>query len=129
MGSHLADIFGDDYLPIGFAAREGKYYARGKGQDVHTLSEPPSGSVESFFVAANEPRLILDLREADGESDKSGWLTESRPLRSIGAMAMEQQFYPVVVSEAYDVLIYFEHTSAARQLDTSPGRPKKEDQQ
>jgi erythromycin esterase-like protein len=122
MGAHLARDFGDAYLPIGFAARSGRYYAVGdKGMGDHDLHEPPPGSIESYFAATGKPRLILDLRPAEQGSRESGWLTEKRQLRSIGAKAMEQQFHTKTVTESFDVLIYFDETTAAVQLGSQPG--------
>ena len=123
MGAHLSEMFGDDYLPVAFAARTGNYYAMGQGpRDGHELTSPPTGSIESFFAAVGKPRLMLDLRRADAKSPESKWLTEQRPFRSIGALAMEEQFHPSTVTKNFDVLIYFDETTGARQLDTPPGR-------
>jgi erythromycin esterase-like protein len=122
MGAHLAAEFGEAYLPVGFAVRSGRYFAVGdEGMDVYDLHEPPEGSIESFFAATGEPRLILDMRLAEKGSRDSGWLIETRKLRSIGAKAMEQQFSPNTVTESFDVLIYFDATTAAIQLGSRPG--------
>jgi erythromycin esterase-like protein len=123
MGSHLAERFGDAYLPVAFAARRGEYYAMSQGSErIHDLQPPPPESIESFFSATGRERLILDLRKAQDGREESAWLTERRPFRSIGAMAMEQQFFPVKLSEQYDALIYFDQTAPAIQLDTPAGR-------
>jgi erythromycin esterase-like protein len=125
MGHHLDRMFGDDYLPVAFAGSSGRYFAVGEGRlGDHDLQVPPEGSIESFFAAGGKPRLILDLRLAGKGEAGSGWLTEPRPFRSIGAMAMDQQFYPKIISESFDVLIYFEATAAAVQLGRQPSQEK-----
>ena len=53
-------------------------------------------------------------------ADGTEWLNEPRRMRSIGAMAMDVQFYFMVLPEAFDVLIYFDQTSASIQLGASP---------
>ena len=122
MGVHLAERFGDDYLPVAFAAESGEYIAAGGPLAAHPLAQPPPGSIESYFVATGEERLILDLRLAEKGSAGSGWLTETRGLRSIGAVPMEYQFRNTVAVDAFDVLIFFKHTTPAVQLDTRPTR-------
>jgi erythromycin esterase-like protein len=125
MGAHLFERHGEDYLTIAFAAGTGEYYAVGDGSPGnHRLQPPPPRSVESFFAATGQPRLILDLRRAARDSEDSRWLTESRPFRSIGAVATEEQFYPAVITDLFDVLIYFDATTPARQLDTPPRRSR-----
>jgi erythromycin esterase-like protein len=121
MGFHLDREFGDSYLPVGFAAARGQYTAvADTGLGTNQLSEPPEGSIESYFAETGKQRLILDLRRAAPESDASKWLTESREFRSIGAKAMEQQFHHATVTDDFDVLVYFEDTTPAVQLDTKP---------
>jgi hypothetical protein len=42
-------------------------------------------------------------------------------MRSIGAMAMDEQFFFVNLPELYDVLVYIEDTSASVMLGSGPG--------
>jgi hypothetical protein len=65
--------------------------------------------------------FALDLRSAEPGNEGSGWLCESRPFRSIGAMAMDRQFYPTPLRSNYDLLIFVEETTPARQLATRSG--------
>jgi erythromycin esterase-like protein len=123
MGAHLARKFGDDYLPIGFATEEGRYTAVGeRGLADHPLQPSPPGCIESRFTATGAPRLFLDLRSAEKGSAGSGWLRERRPFRSIGALAQEEQFFPTVLANAYDILVYVRTTTPTVQLATAPGR-------
>jgi len=111
MGWYLDETYGDGYLPVGFTAAQGRYQAMGEGGlGVHDLAPPPAESVESVLASTGEPRLILDLR-----GDGAEWLAEPVKMRSIGAMAMEpeQQFYFIMIPDAFDVLVYFENTTAA----------------
>ncbi len=123
MGEHLAEKFGDDYLPVGFATHEGRYFAVGEGGlGDHELVASPPESVEAVLAASGAPRLVLDLRASEAGSAASGWLREERPFRSIGALAQERQFFPLALADAFDVLVWVRTTAAARQLDTPPGR-------
>lgn len=125
MGSHLAKKFADKMVVFGFATGIGQYTAVksevGLSPD-NPLEQPPLDSVESYLESAGIPRLILDIRPAKPGNPATGWLTEQRPMRGIGAMAMEQQFTPCVPKDLYDVLVYIDRTTSARQLDTKPGR-------
>ena len=111
MGWHLDETYGEGYLPVGFTAAQGRYQAIGEGGlGVHDLAPPPAESVESVLAATGEPRLILNLR-----GDGAEWLAEPVEMRSIGAMATEpeQQFYFITIPDDFDVLVYFENTTAA----------------
>lgn len=122
MGGHLAERFGDDYLSVGFATGAGRYTAVGAaGLADHPLQAPPADSVERVLAAAGEPLLALDLREARGDDPGAAWLREPRPFRSIGALAMDEQFFPAPVADQFDLLIWIRDTTPARQLATPPG--------
>jgi erythromycin esterase len=111
MGSYLAKRYGREMVVVGFAIHEGRYTAVGKGglTDGNEAKPPPPGSVEWHFHETGLPRFMLDVR---GAKDSAGsWLARPRPFRSIGALAMEQQFYPTTVADDYDVLIYFDKTA------------------
>jgi len=117
MGAHLADRFGEDYVPVGFATAYGEYYAIGQnGRRIYDLQAPPAESFEAHFAAAATPTFALDLRLADPESGESAWLTETRPFRSVGALARDEQFYPTPLRDFYDLIVFVEETTAARQL-------------
>jgi erythromycin esterase len=122
MGSHLAERFGDQYVAFGFTTAHGRYVAYANGTlGANELLEPPTGSIESFFDATGEPRLVLDLRLSK-TTGPSGWLRERRMVRGIGAVATERQFAPHDVTQLWDALIYIRDTTPARQLHTRPGR-------
>jgi erythromycin esterase-like protein len=117
MGAHLADRFGDDYLPVGFATASGEYYAVGMdGETVHDLQAPPGESFEAHFAAATAPTFVLDLRQVEPENVGSAWLAETRPFRSVGSLARDEQFYPTPLRDFYDLIVFVEETTPARQL-------------
>ncbi len=123
MGAYLSKQFGDDYLPLAFATSEGRYTAQGdQSLTDHPLAPPPADSVESLLAQVGQPRLLLDLRLAEPGAPGSRWAHESRPFRSIGALAQEAQFFPVELAKAYALLVYVKTTSASIQLDTAAGR-------
>jgi erythromycin esterase-like protein len=117
MGAHLADRFGDAYLPVGFATASGKYYAIGdQGQLVHDLQAPPAESFEALFTAAAAPTFALDLRQVKSEIAESAWLTETRPFRLVGSLAMNEQFFSTPLRDYYDLIVFVEETTPARQF-------------
>jgi len=115
MGSYLSEWYGDDMVVLGFAAHEGQYTAieMNVGLGVHDLLPASPGSVEYVLHQTGLPRLILDLRDTSEEDARSSWLTRSALFRSIGAGALKVQFYPTVVSDDYDALIYIDQTHAS----------------
>ena len=118
MGAHLADRYGDDYVTVGFATASGHYSAVVPGESVqeYDLQEPPEDSFESYFAAAADPTFALDLRQVEPEDAGSAWLGQTRPFRSIGALARDEQFYPTPLRDYYDLIVFVEETTAARQL-------------
>jgi len=120
MGKHLTAALGDQMIVLGFATGAGMYTAVSPGggglKSDNVLAPPPEGSVESVFGASGVPNAILDIRTAKPDDPGSGWLTRSTAMRSIGAMAMEQQFFPCVPKDSYDVLVWQAQTTPARTL-------------
>lgn len=116
MGSYLEERFGDDHLAVGFATGEGEYSAiggRGGKLQSNPLASPPAESVEALCRASGLPRFVIDLRRAEKGSAGSGWAFEDRPFRLVGALAMDNQFFPNPVGELFDLLIYQDRTTAA----------------
>jgi erythromycin esterase len=124
MGAWLAEWYGKEQLVVGFAAGEGQYTAvvSGKGLRSDNALQPPiDGSYETYFRASKLPTLLLDLRTAASGGPASGWLAQSHRFRSIGALAMDEQFGPAKLPEMFDVMIYIDKTTASRLL-SSAGR-------
>jgi erythromycin esterase-like protein len=120
MGSYLHEWYGKDYVPVGFAINRGEYTAIGRGTGLgrHPLSPGEPGSYEYVLARSEIPRFILDLRTAKEGDPASGWLRTQMQLRSIGAMAMDQQFAPTTLSDAFDLLVFLEQTTATRSVTT-----------
>lgn len=117
MGAHLEEALGDDYVPVGFLTSRGEYRAvprsGPRGLRNHPLLEAPPASIESFFEAADLDVALLDLRQAEKDSPGSGWLHQVRLVRSIGALEMDVQFFPIPTFPAYEVLVYTADTTGA----------------
>jgi len=119
MGGFLEEQFPGQMVVLGFATGTGAYRAwSGSRRDVtdHGLEAPPPDSFERAFEATGLPQFILDLRKAVPGSPDSGWLLEQRRFRSIGAIAMSEQFYPLAIRDAFDGVVWIEKTSAALPL-------------
>ena len=116
MGNHLDQRFGKRHLAIGFATSRGEYQAIGKqGLSNHRLQAAPPDSYEAAFERTGLPRFLLDLRPATTAAD-AAWLAKPHPFRSVGALAMDQQFGPASLPMLFDAIIFLEQTSAARPL-------------
>jgi erythromycin esterase len=122
MGSYLHDWYGKDHVVVGFAVGGGEYtaFGRGAGLGRHPLAPAEAGSYEEAFARVGIPRFILDLRRARPDDPASGWLRTSMKLRSIGAMAMEQQFQPANLGTVFDFIVFLADTTPTRGL---PNRP------
>jgi erythromycin esterase len=116
MGFHLAKRYGPEMVVLGFACHEGRYTAVRQGRglvDDNELQAPAAGCLEHYLHETGLPRLILDLLKAARDAPESSWAHRPLNLRSVGALAMQTQFFPLVISDAYDALIYFDKTGAS----------------
>jgi erythromycin esterase len=118
MGGFLRQRHGADMVVVGFAFHEGRYtaVARGAGLKANDAGPSAPGSVEWAFHEAGLPRAVLDLRKAEKGSAGSGWLAGGISHRNIGALAMDAAFAPTVLPTAYDLLIFFDRTTASTLL-------------
>jgi erythromycin esterase len=120
MGSYLERLFPGEMVVFGFATGSGAYTAieaAGGGlKSDHPLHAPPADSVESFLASAGLPRFLLDIRGARPDDPATGWAASSHPMRSIGALSMEEQFFPCVARDGYDVLVWQAQTTASVPL-------------
>jgi erythromycin esterase len=128
MGAYLEERYGDDLIVFGFAFNQGRFnalYVFDNGQSPGALQEHqilPSieGSLEAKLASAGLPRYFLDLRAAEPGSPASGWLWQPLPHHSIGAgyapALPEIAYETAVLPELFDVLIYFEDTTASHLL-------------
>ena len=115
MGGFLSRRHGADMVVVGFAFHSGRYTAVAPGAGLKANDAGPSepGSIEWAFHETNLPRAFLDLRKIDKASAASGWLAEPIGHRSIGALAMGTGFAAYDLSENYDLLIFFDQTTAS----------------
>jgi erythromycin esterase len=129
MGRFLDKWYGKDQIVIGFAAGEGQYTARAQGRDLRSdnkLKPPVKTSYEEYFHASALRMFMLDLRNADKDDPASGWLTRPHLLRSIGALAMDGQFFSADICSLYDAIIYFDTTTASRSLPGAGARHQRQ---
>ena len=116
MGWFLERMFPKQMVVLGFATSHGRYTAVKQGLGAHDLAAPPAGSLEALLATVGRPRLIVDMRRATRKTPAWSWFAQSRPMRLIGAVATDDQFFPTVARDAYDGIIYLDTTSEALQL-------------
>lgn len=120
MGKSLSDALGNQMVVFGFATGTGTYTAASQGggglKNDHMLVAPGEESVEAVFTASGLPNAILDIRKAKAADPATEWATKQMAMRSIGALAMDRQFFACVPKDAYDVLVWQAETTAARTL-------------
>ena len=117
MGASLNERFPGEMVTLGFSTSRGRYTAMSdQGLTDHPLQAVSEGSVEEILSAVGEPRLIVDLRGSKSGDAGSGWARSPMKMRSIGAMAMDEQFTSVTPAEAFDLIVHIEETSAAVQI-------------
>lgn len=111
MGAHLNKMYGNKMIVFGFGFNKGEYTAVGqKGLGVYSTSLPEPGSFEWLMNNLKTPRFFLDLRKVK-ESPLSAIFNNEIDFRSIGAMAMDYAFNKTIITDDFDVLIYFDETS------------------
>ena len=111
MGVYLNKVYGKDMVVLGFAYNKGEYTAMGpKGLGTYSTSLSEPGSVEWMMHSLKFPRLFLDLRKIK-TSPLASLFNNELEFRSIGAAAMDYAFYKTIITDEFDVLIYFEDTT------------------
>ena len=110
MGAYLNKEYGKDMVVMGFCFNNGKYTAVGqKGLGIYSTSSSEPGSIEWMMHRTNYPRLFLDLRNIKN-SPLSNLFNSELEFRNIGARAIDYAFYKTVITDDFDILIYFENT-------------------
>jgi erythromycin esterase len=121
MGAHLAARYGDALRVFGFALGDGNFTAQGpRGLGTYPAASPQPGSLEAIFRETQIPRFALDLRDA-GARPASAFLTAPHDFRSVGALAMDSQFFPTPLASRFDVVLYFDHTKPSTRLTAQSG--------
>jgi hypothetical protein len=124
MGSYLDEWYGKDHVVVGFATNQGEYTAMGRGTGLgrHPLTKALPGSYEYVFGRLGVPRFILDLRASRGGDARSEWLRQPMQFRSIGALAMDQQFHSNELATLYDLMVFLDETTPTRGVPAEPPR-------
>jgi erythromycin esterase len=120
MGRALAQRYGPDYLPVGFAFASGGLNAvEGLGNGsfgflkAFTAPLPTADSYEATLMEADAANYYVDLRQASGAAYQ--WLYGPRSMRSVGSVYFPQNpnlhYSLTSLTTLYDVLIFIETTT------------------
>jgi erythromycin esterase len=115
-GKQLAEQYGGRYVNVGFSFGEGNYSAvLGPDQPVSSYPAPPpkKGSIEHVFQSIDVPLFALNLKEL---KEKGSWLKDSKPIKSIGSVARNDPYENIPVAKYFDIMIYFDQTTASHSL-------------
>lgn len=116
MGSYLAANYGTNYLAAAFGFNEGSYNAQGATGVGPNNSDPSfAGSAEYTCLQTGTPQFVLDLRQATPADPGGAWWLNDVMFRSIG-LAPADGFAITRMTQNYDALIYFEHSSPSMLL-------------
>ncbi|MFC2095952.1 erythromycin esterase family protein, partial [Candidatus Bipolaricaulota bacterium] len=119
MGKHLSDVFGDNYLPIGFSFAEGNFNSFPRGA-VEVTAEPLiPGCYEAALQTTQLARFFIDLRELESGSAAHDWMIVERPFQAIGGGPYSAPHYlgwdyPIVLPKSFDIIIHIETTTATQ---------------
>jgi len=122
MGAYLRENYGDEMVVFGFSFYQGSFISSQwpDGLTDFSVELPPENSYEYTFHSAELPRFFLDLRRLPSDSPATNWLMTSHPLRAIGAgydpSHAEDYFVSVILPQMFDIIIYFQDTSASLPL-------------
>jgi erythromycin esterase len=122
MGSHLRRAMGANYLPIGFAFREGGFQAvntdpKERGLKNFEVKPEAGGTLDAALAAPGRPVLALDLRALPKQGPVKSWFDSPQGTWSIGAMFGSSNPSVFIAKEpitrAYDALLFVNRTTAA----------------
>jgi erythromycin esterase len=129
MGAYLGENYGEKMVIFGFSFYEGSFNATLMSDTGDRLGEPTEFAVtlplgdahEIYFRSTELPRFFLDLRRLPTDSAATNWLLGPHPFRSIGALynpsIPEEYFFPTILRDLFDVIIYFQDTSPSLLLN------------
>jgi erythromycin esterase len=120
MGAYLRERYGDQMVVFGFSFYQGSFTTV-DSLTAFSVELPPENSYEYYFRSAELPRFFLDLRGLPSDSPATNWLLTSHPFRHIGARyynpsTPEDFFLSGILPHMFDVIIYFQNTSASLRL-------------
>jgi erythromycin esterase len=102
-GGYLNQMYGKDYVNIGFTYRAGHYAADGP-EKVYDVHPPYLGTYEYFLSKSRFNNFIIDLRKSDID-----YLNMKAGFRVLGSRPQEgSQFVEVNLKSLFDVLIYLD---------------------
>lgn len=132
MGWHLRQALKDDYLPIGFAFREGGFQAQNtdplnSGLRVFNVTPPAEASLDAALAASGFPMMALDLRNLP-EGPVRNWFEAPQGTLGCGA-GFQVPVDPgtgvpsVSIASRYGALFFINSTHAALPMpETIPTR-------
>ncbi|WP_221356378.1 erythromycin esterase family protein [Streptomyces beigongshangae] len=116
-GAFLRDVFGGDYVSVGFSFHHGAFKAFGTGDDVmrtYRVGAAKPGSNEHTLDEARQEDYVLDLRTAP--RPVRAWLDTPRVTWNIGAGWPDPETYRSAPGRAHDVLIHLDEVEATEYL-------------
>lgn len=116
MGNFLSKKYGDKYYSIGFVTNKGQYTAS-IGSIISTKNkfiDAKPGSYEYNFNKIQVPLFFLDLRAIKVGEPDCEWLGRRLHQRTLGAVASEVQFFPAILDEKFDAVIFIDSTTSAK---------------
>jgi erythromycin esterase-like protein len=122
MGHSLRQMFGEHMVVFGFGFNEGSFRAVETGKGLHEFTVPPSpsGSMDAVLASTGIPVFALDLRQLPKNGPVLGWFREPHKARTVGAVyseaAADNSFSQLTAPESFDILLFVEKTTAARQI-------------
>lgn len=128
MGSYLRHEYGSDLRVFGFELGAGLFNASGEDTvnqryypvGPHKASTPPPDSYEAAWQRTGEPRLVIDLRQSDGDSPAEVWVRGPHPYRTIGASyddGTPDVYFPSTrLADKFDTVMYFAETTPTKLL-------------
>jgi erythromycin esterase len=110
-GGYLNQMYGKDYVNIGFTYRTGHYAADGP-KKMYEVHPPYLGTYEYFLSKSRFNNFIIDLRKSDID-----YLNKKAGFRVLGSRPQEgSQFVEVNLKSLFDILIYLDKSEPTEQL-------------
>ncbi|MCX6666404.1 MAG: erythromycin esterase family protein [Euryarchaeota archaeon] len=124
IGFYLKEELKEKYQIIGFACSLGRFTAMNRFNflTIHNI-KPKLGSINYVFHRARYDNFILRESDIQTDSDFDKWISEPQLFLDIGSVFYDFiyprffYYHPTDLKEMYDVIIYWDVTKAAQQLN------------
>ncbi len=124
-GMYISEALGDGYKTVGFGFSTGEFTALSEADDYLMTTcimerQPELESYNKVFHEAKYENFIFNFSDAVAGSKLDDWIHSEHTFFFLGAVFTKpgsEHYYPLILADHFDTLIYFDVSTASRILE------------